>query len=148
MVIDYSLLWFFIFYERRKANPILNPKLLTKNLTFLAANLTAFLNCVSTFASVFVFSNNFTVLASLRPSEASLILTVEPVMMVIFSPGSAKLSDRFGSRILASAGMLLISAGFFKIYYLVERFHPIEFIWPLVVVGMGFGVFPHPTQIL
>lgn len=145
LVIGIATLILFIFYERNRVEPILDLKLFTRNRTFSAANFTAFLNYISTFAIVFVFSIYFSVIAGLSPSQSGMILTVEPVLMVIFSPISGKLSDRFGSRGLASLGMLIISAAFFSMYVFIGRIPPTDLIWPLGVVGVGFGLFSAPN---
>ena len=140
-----AVLVLFILYERKKVEPILDLRLFTRNRTFSAANFTAFLNYISTFAIVFVFSIYFSVIAGLSPSRSGLILTVDPVFMVIFSPISGRLSDRFGSRTLASLGMLIISAAFFFIYLNIGEISPEELIWPLGIIGVGFGLFSAPN---
>lgn len=139
------LLAFFIMYERKHEEPMLDLKLFTSNRTFSAANFTAFLNYISTFAIVFVFSIYFTVVSGLSPAESGLLLTVEPVFMVIFSPISGRLSDRIGSRFLASAGMLLIAVSFFAIFLLLGRVGPEAMAYPLGVIGIGFGLFSAPN---
>lgn len=139
------LLLFFVVYESRQINPILNVRLFTRSRTFSAANFTAFLNYISTFAIVFVFSIYFTVIAGLSPSKAGLILTAEPVFMVIFSPISGRLSDTLGSRGLASLGMLLIATAFFALFWLVGTVNPAVLALPLSVVGIGFGLFSAPN---
>lgn len=139
------LLVIFVFYERGREHPILDLSLFTRNRTFSAANFTAFLNYISTFAIVLVFSIYFSVIAGLSPTKSGLILTVEPVFMVIFSPISGRLSDRFGSRGLASLGMLIISAAFFSISLGIGKISPEEMIWPLAAIGVGFGLFSAPN---
>ncbi len=140
-----ALLAIFVLYERNKADPILDIRLFTRNRTFSAANFTAFLNYISTFAIIFVFSVYFSVIAGISPEDSGLILTVEPVLMVIFSPLSGRLSDRFGSRGLASLGMLIISIAFFFLYFAVGKISPVEIAWPLGAVGVGFGLFSAPN---
>lgn len=145
LIIGIAILLLFVMYERNKTEPILDLSLFTKNRTFSAANFTAFLNYISTFAIVFVFSIYFSVIAGLTPSKSGLILTVEPVLMVIFSPISGRLSDKFGSRGLASLGMLIISIGFFFIYLIIGSISPYQLVWPLGVIGIGFGLFSAPN---
>ncbi len=135
----------FVLYERRKREPILDLSLFTRNRTFAAGNFTAFLNYVSTFAIVFVFSIYFSAIAGLSPSRSGLILTAEPVFMVIFSPISGRMADRLGSRILASLGMMIISAAFFFVYACIGKLTPEELVWPLAVIGIGFGLFSAPN---
>ena len=135
----------FIIFERTQSDPILDLKLFTENRTFSAANFTALLNYISTFAIIFVFSIYFIVISGLSPSESGLILTVEPIMMVIFSPISGRLSDRLGSRGPASLGMLIISLAFFFFYATNRIISPTEMVWPLGVIGIGFGLFSAPN---
>ena len=145
LLIGALLLAVFVLYERKKQNPILDLKLFTRNRTFAAANFTAFLNYISTFAIIFVFSIYFSVISGLSPSRSGLILTAEPIFMVIFSPLSGRLSDRFGSRGLASLGMLIISLTFFLIYATIGKISPTEMILPLSIIGIGFGLFSAPN---
>ena len=139
------LLALFVGLERRRSEPMLDLSLFTRNRAFSAANLTAFLNYVSTFAIVFVFSIYFTVIAGLTPTSAALILTAEPVLMVVVSPLSGRWSDRVGSRGLASLGMLLISGAFFYLYVAVGSVPPTDLVYPLGVIGIGFGLFSAPN---
>lgn len=134
-----------VLFEREKENPILDLRLFTSSRTFTAANFTAFLNYISTFAIVFVFSIYLNVIENLKPSTTGLILTAQPVMMVIFSPISGRLSDRFGSRVLASLGMLLISIALISIYFMIGNSSPFDLVWPFAVVGVGFGLFSAPN---
>lgn len=145
LALGLGILVIFVAFERRQADPILDLSLFTRNRTFSAANFTALLNYISTFAIVFVFSIYFNVIAGLSPSESGLILTIEPILMVIFSPLSGRLSDRLGSRGPASLGMLLIAASFFYIFAEVGNMAPEQMIWPLGVIGIGFGLFSAPN---
>ncbi len=45
------------------------------------------------------------------PVEAGLLLTPVPITMALVAPFSGAASDRFGPRILASAGMAIMAAG-------------------------------------
>ncbi len=139
------LLALFVLLERHRPNPMLDLTLFTRNRTFSAANFTAFLNYTSTFAIVFVFSIYFTVIAGLTPTAAALILTAEPALMVIVSPISGRLSDRFGSRGLASLGLFLIAVAFFSLYLFVGRIPALDLVYPLGIVGVGFGLFSAPN---
>ncbi len=145
LVASLLLLLLFVGVERRQSHPLLDLSLFTRNRTFAAANLTAFLNYISTFAIVLVFSIYLTAVAGIGTVEAGLILVVEPVLMVVVSPVSGRLSDRLGSRGLASLGMLIISASFFALYLLVGRIPPVDLAIPLAVVGVGFGLFSAPN---
>ncbi len=138
------LIFLFVFYERRVESPMLDISLFTANRTFAAANFTAFLNYVSTFSITFVFSIFLQMVIGYPPFVAGMLLMVEPVLMVIFSPISGKLSDRYGSRGIASVGMLIIAIAFFILSF-VNAKSIASIAIPLGILGVGFGLFSAPN---
>jgi MFS family permease len=144
LVIGILLLTIFVLTETKSANPILDISLFTKNRTFAASNFTAFLNYISTFSIVFVFSIYLQVMLKYNPFNAGIILVSEPVFMVLFSPISGKLADKYGSREIAAIGMGVIGVSF-----LVLSFLKVTSVWsiiiPLSMIGVGFGLFSAPN---
>lgn len=141
-----SLVFFVLFvrYERTSSNPVIPRNLLRGNRTFVASNITAFLNYVSTFSIVFVFSLYLQVVLHVSPFLSGLLLLPEPVFMVALSPIAGKLSDTFGSRFIASLGMLIIGMSFIVMYFL----YPIDKIQLMImlgIIGTGFGFFSAPN---
>ncbi len=134
------LFFFFVFRESHVINPLMDLSLFTKNRTFLASNLTALFNYASTFSIVFVFSIYLQVIDGLSPGYAGILLISEPVFMVIFSPISGILSDRYGSREVAAIGMGMIGLSFLFLSF-VKIAGVIYIIIPLSVIGIGFGLF-------
>ncbi|MGC9140383.1 MFS transporter [Athalassotoga sp.] len=135
----------FVFYERRTESPMLDISLFTANRTFAAANFTAFLNYVSTFSITFVFSIFLQIVIGYPPFLAGILLMVEPVFMVIFSPISGKLSDKYGSRGIAFAGMLVIAVAFFILAFAGPKDGIVSMAIPLGILGVGFGLFSAPN---
>ncbi len=140
----FLLLAIFLLVERRSKNPLIDIDLFLKNRTFTASNLTALLNYIATYSIVFVFTIYLQVILGISPEMAGLILVAEPVFMVIFSPISGLLAERYGSRVLASLGMLLIGFSFVMLYVLNLR-NVLNIILSLSVLGIGFGLFSAPN---
>ncbi|MGC8505486.1 MAG: MFS transporter [Thermoplasmata archaeon] len=145
-LIAFSLIFLILFLndENRSVEPVLPPKLFRKNRTFVASNITAFLNYVSTFSIVFVFSIYLQVILGVSPFLSGILLLPEPVMMVALSPVAGKLSDLAGSRAIASIGMLIIGISFLSLYY----YHPsgrVDLMILLGILGVGFGLFSAPN---
>lgn len=140
-----GILAVFVFIERSVSHPLLDLSFFTHNRTFTVANVTALFLYISTYAIILTFSIYLTVVAGLQPMEAGLIIAVEPVFMVILSPIMGRVSDRIGSRTLASGGMFVISAAFFSIYLVLGKVPPVFLAVPLSVVGIGFGLFSAPN---
>jgi EmrB/QacA subfamily drug resistance transporter len=78
--------------------------------------------------------------------HAGLLLTPVPVAMVIFAPISGWLSDRVGSRALTSGGMILVAVSFYWLSRL--GLHPsyANLVPPLLVNGVGTGLFTSPNN--
>ncbi|BBJ27447.1 MFS transporter [Athalassotoga saccharophila] len=145
LIVGLMLIFAFVLYERRVQSPMLDISLFTANRTFAAANFTAFLNYVSTFSITFVFSIFLQMVIGYPPFIAGMLLMVEPILMVIFSPISGKLSDRYGSRGIASAGMLIIAIAFFILSFINTKSGIASIAIPLGILGVGFGLFSAPN---
>lgn len=131
----------FIYIEKRTEDPMLDLTMFSGNRTFTAANITAFLNYLSTFSIVFLFSLYLESVMGYSPLKTGLLITAEPVFMVIFSPISGRLSDRYGTRGLSSMGMFLIGISFIALYFLNLQSSLLNIVIPLSVIGIGFGFF-------
>ena len=134
----------FIRYGTHGAGEAVPVEMLRGNRTFAASNLTALLNYLSTFSIVFIFSIYLQVILHVSPFMSGILILPEPVFMVALSPVAGKLSDRFGSRSIASAGMLIIGLSFLGLYFM----HPLtraNILALLGIIGIGFGLFSAPN---
>jgi EmrB/QacA subfamily drug resistance transporter len=68
------------------------------------------------------------------------------VGVLIMSPISGILSDRYGPRIIATCGMLLVSAGFILLARMPFDFNYVEFGLTLFLMGLGYGMFGSPNS--
>ena len=80
------------------------------------------------------------------PIEAGLLLTPVPITMALVAPLSGAASDRFGPRILASAGMAIMVLGFLSLTQLSVDFTLPDLVWRLVLLGVGQGMFMSPNS--
>ncbi len=77
---------------------------------------------------------------------SAILLTPYPVTMLIVSPISGLLSDRFGSRVLGTTGMVVaaISLASLSTLQLHSTYGPIAV--RLVILGLGMGLFQSPNN--
>jgi EmrB/QacA subfamily drug resistance transporter len=136
---------FFILWEKRSAHPILNIDLFTKNRVFAFSNLAALINYSATYAIGFILSLYLQYIKGFDPKSAGLLLIAQPIIMSFFSPLSGRLSDKIDPKILASAGMGLISVGLVPLVYLNAETSPLFIICSLMVLGLGFAFFSSPN---
>jgi EmrB/QacA subfamily drug resistance transporter len=80
------------------------------------------------------------------PIEAGLLLTPVPITMALVAPLSGAASDRFGPRILASAGMAIMALGLLSLTQLPVDFALPDLVWRLVLLGVGQGMFMSPNS--
>jgi MFS family permease len=80
------------------------------------------------------------------PIEAGLLLTPVPITMALVAPFSGVASDRFGPRVLASAGMAIMALGLLSLTQLPIDFALPDLIWRLVLLGIGQGLFMSPNS--
>jgi EmrB/QacA subfamily drug resistance transporter len=136
---------FFFIWEKRTEHPVFNITLLTENRVFALSSLAAFINYSATFAIGFLLSIYLQMIKGFSPLNAGLILIAQPVMQVILSPSAGKLSDRIESRIPATAGMAMITAGLLLFSFLSEETPVIIIIANLAFLGIGYALFSSPN---
>jgi MFS family permease len=136
----------FVLVEKRKGEEaMLDISLFSNNQLFAAANLSALLNYTSFFGVTFLMSFYLQRIRGFEPAEAGLILLSMPLVMAVFSPASGWLSDKFGSRLLSSAGMALICLALFTLSTLTVDSSGFDVVIRLLVLGFGMGIFSSPN---
>lgn len=122
----------FLRVELRRTDPMLDLRLL-RNRVFSASTASAMLNYMALFSILFLFPFYLIQGRDLNPSQAGLVLTVQPVIMAIVAPISGTLSDRIGVRLPSVLGMATLGLGLF----LLSRLGPQS---PLPLAALGLGV--------
>lgn len=139
------LLALFIRVERRHPSPMLDLTLF-RSRTFSAATASALLNYTCVYGLVFVLPFLLIQGRGLNTQQAGLVLTAQPLVMAVVAPLSGTLSDRIGSRLPSTLGMLFLAAGLALLALLAPggSLHAIAF--GLAVVGFGVGIFVSPNN--
>lgn len=79
------------------------------------------------------------------PLQAGLDTIPQMVGFLVFGPISGRLSDRFGARWFATAGMLVSAVGFYLLNTLPADFNYWTFAFYIFIVGAGMGLFSSPN---
>jgi len=138
-------LYGFFVWEKRVGSPLLDITLFSKNRTFKFSNLSAFIHYGATFAVVFLLSLYFQHIKGFTAEHAGMIMIVQPVMQIIFSPLAGSLSDRMEPRLLASAGMATTTAGLALLSFLEKGTSLGYAVACMTIMGIGFGLFSSPN---
>lgn len=137
------LVWFII-VERRSPSPVVDLGLF-KGRGFSFGIMAAILQF---FGMSFTFYLVPTLLQDGRgftATETAMMMVPLSLMMLLWSPISGRLSDRFGSRPLTTAGMVLVCLALF----LLSRTHadasPVDFAMRMLLLGIGTSTFSSPN---
>jgi EmrB/QacA subfamily drug resistance transporter len=140
-----ALLAGFVALEPRLASPMLDLSLFRER-AFASPVLSGVLNFVCTSSIVFLLPLYLLLGRGLTPSEAGLILVTQPLVMASITILSGTLSDRIGSRVPATLGMLILSLGLFMLSR-VDTATPLPLVVAaLVTIGVGVGLFNAPNS--
>jgi len=136
----------FVATERRLGpRAVFQLSLVTRNRLFASANLSALLNYASYFGVSFIISFYMQRVLGYDLGLTGLVLLSMPIIMSVLSPVSGWLSDRVGSRALASGGMLIITAGLLLMSTLDAGSSTAEIVAFLALLGLGMGLFSSPN---
>ncbi len=135
----------FVTLQWRLRAPMLDLSLF-RHVTFSAASATALLNYICIYSLVFLLPFYLLQARGLSPAQAGLLLTAQPVVMMVAAPLSGSLSDRIGSRWLTMAGMALLSVGLLLLSRLGLSTPLSHVAVGLAVCGLGTGIFIAPNN--
>ena len=139
------LLPLFIAIESRVKNPMLDLKLFRAKVQS-SAYVSSFLNGIARGALIFLLIFYLLGIKNMNPFTASLYLIPFAAAMMIISPISGRISDRHGSRILSSLGLLITGIGFLGLaIFIRESMTPLEIVLWAALVGLGSGIFNSPN---
>jgi len=139
------LLGGFVIVEQRVTFPMLDLGLFRER-AFASPVVTAVLNFICTSSIVFLTPLYLLLGRGLAPAEAGLILITQPLVMASITILSGTLSDRIGSRLPVTIGMMILSSGLFLLSR-VEVDTPVPMIVAnLALIGAGVGLFNAPNS--
>jgi EmrB/QacA subfamily drug resistance transporter len=139
-----TLLTIFIRVELRTPAPMLDLSLFRQRL-FSASTASAVLNYICVYSVTFLMPFYLIQGRGFDPAQAGLILTAQSVIMAVAAPVSGSLSDRIGSRLLSTAGMVILGVGLFLLSLLGPTSADGTILIGLAVVGLGTGIFISPN---
>jgi EmrB/QacA subfamily drug resistance transporter len=134
----------FLWVEAHHHAPLLDLSLFRSRL-FAMGNLTGFLNAIARNGVLFLLVFYLQGARGEDPVTAGIMLAPLAIGLIVLSPISGVLADRYGSRALATAGMVITGLGLAGLMTL----EPTTPYWQLafwqLVVGAGSGIFNSPN---
>jgi EmrB/QacA subfamily drug resistance transporter len=141
-----ALLWAFILREKRYESPLVDVRLF-KIPVFTMGNVTGMLSYLVMFGVLFLMPFFFERVGGFPSAVVGLLLTAVPIGMTVVSPQAGGLADRYGSRLLTTAGMAVsaIGAGLLGVMMALHA-NLVLLIVGLLLVGVGLGMFTPPNN--
>jgi EmrB/QacA subfamily drug resistance transporter len=135
----------FVWIERRAQTPMLDLSLF-RSRVFNMSTLSPILNYVCVYSVLFLMPFYLIQGRGLGAAQAGLILTAQPLVMALMAPVAGTLSDRVGSQIPTTTGMLILAAGLYYLSALTQVSAFSHAILGLAVSGLGVGLFVAPNN--
>jgi EmrB/QacA subfamily drug resistance transporter len=145
LLVGVTTLVAFLAIELRQKEPLLTLALFRQRL-FTGATVSALCNYIATFVHMILMPFFLKEGINVAPDKAGLVLSSQPLMMALVASPFGILSDRIGSRGLATIGMLIMAGGLIGLCSLGAA----SSVWDAAlwygVIGVGTGVFISPNS--
>jgi len=135
----------FVVVERRVDSPVLDLDLLVHNRLFAAANTAALLNYMALYAIGLLTAIFLEIVQDRSAAVTGWLMLSQPLLMAVLSPFAGRLSDRVGSRVLATGGMVTVAFGMVLLAAMPTTAPVWQVAVDLAVVGLGMAAFSAPN---
>jgi EmrB/QacA subfamily drug resistance transporter len=135
----------FVVTEVRVSDPMLDLELLRRNRLFATANLAALLNYLALYGISILTAIFLEIVQGRSAGLTGWLMVAQPAMMALLSPLAGRLSDRLGSRLLSTTGMVLVAGGMVLLGTMPTTAGIARIILSLAVVGLGMATFSAPN---
>jgi EmrB/QacA subfamily drug resistance transporter len=139
------LLISFVLVERKALQPILNLGLFG-NRVFASGIVSMGIMFLAISANTFLAPFYLIEGIGRSAAQAGLLFAVTSSTTLIIGPVSGWLSDKIGSRVLCTSGMVLISLALFLLSRLGTESTTAEILLRFVILGFGLGLFSSPNN--
>jgi len=139
------LLAAFGYWESRAKNAML-PLFLFKNRSFTGANIALTLDMFALFGCSFFLSQYFQTVLGHTALQAGIAMLPLAAVVVISSALSAKVSEKFGIKIVVSASLFVLALGLFYMYMTsgIDTTYPTILVG-MIIIGIGTGTATGPA---
>lgn len=138
------LITLFVYIEGRVEQPMVDLRLLkTRVLAF--AYLSNLLNGIARGAVTFLLVFYFQCVRNMDPAVSGILLAPFAISMMIVSPISGWLSDKYGARGLSSVGLLISAVGLLGLMLISSGTSTMQLMIWMLIMGAGSGMFFSPN---
>jgi EmrB/QacA subfamily drug resistance transporter len=140
-----AVLVLFVVAERRASQPLLDLGLF-RSRGFTCGSAAAAFYFVAAVACYFLLPLYAQVVLGLSPVRAGVLLVPLSVALTASSLTVGRLGGRLDARVLSTAGLACVSAALLGLSLLGPDASSVQIVWPLVVLGVGGGLYNPPNN--
>jgi EmrB/QacA subfamily drug resistance transporter len=134
----------FLIIETRVTQPMIDLTMF-HNPLFRVGVITGFMSFVA-MGGIFILPFYLQDVLGYTATQVGLLMSILPIMLSISSPLSGSLSDRLGTRGLTTVGLLLMAISFLLVRTLQVNTSTVGYIWRVLPLGIGVGMFNSPNN--
>jgi EmrB/QacA subfamily drug resistance transporter len=135
----------FVAFELKVKTPMIEVDLF-RNINFTLANVVGFISFVAFYGGMFLMPFFLKSILDYSSTTAGLVMLPMTATMVIFAPFGGRLADRFGSRLPAFIGIMMISGALYSLDTINPDYSAHDFFFRLTLFGMGLGFTMSPLS--
>jgi DHA2 family multidrug resistance protein-like MFS transporter len=140
--------WLFVRRERSCPEPLIDPGLFTASPAFTRACVAFAAMFASLPLTLFVLPIVLINGLELRAWDVGFIMAVSALCTTAMSPWAGRAADRWNAEWLASAGAVVRGAGYLLLLFVTVETDAAGLYLPLIVIGIGTGLFFSPNNAL
>ena len=135
----------FISIELRIEQPMIDLRLF-RNSLFSVSLATGFIIFICLSGTLILMPFYIQNVLGYDPQQTGLLMATVPVALGVIAPLSGSLSDRFGSRPITVAGLIMLTIGFLAVSSLDAETTTLGYVLRFLPVGLGMGMFQSPNN--
>lgn len=140
-----AMLYWFIRIELRAEEPMIDLKMF-RNRLFTINLVTGLMSFIASTGTILLMPFYMQNVLGYDPRKTGLLLIVSPLAIAVVAPLSGALSDRLGSRLLTTIGLVLSATGFMLLTGITDHTTTLEYILRFLPIGIGMGIFQSPNN--
>jgi EmrB/QacA subfamily drug resistance transporter len=135
----------FIYVELKVEQPMIDLRLFRSRM-FSINLITGALSFIANAGTILLIPFYLQNVLGYDPQKTGLLLIVSPLAIAVVAPLSGALSDRMGSRLITTIGLVICALGFVLLTGISETTSAWGYILRYLPIGIGMGIFQSPNN--
>ncbi|HZW54957.1 MAG TPA: MFS transporter [Nitrososphaerales archaeon] len=144
LIAGFALLALFVWVEARSRIPLMDLHLFRKR-SFAVGNFTQLINSIAWAGFLLLIAFYLQIGLGYSPFQAGISVVPLEIVYMVSSIVCGRLSDRYGSRLLTTLGLSIVTTGFVIVSTFGSSTTYYEIVLVLIFIGVGNGMYTSPN---